>query len=185
MCCCRYFLSSKILQLSHDAVREIKKNRGANSLNISPCFFLLIFYYLGGIFYIVWASFKTTFSGFPITTRRRKKEKRKVFPKGLNAIEEISAIPGAVRLPENRHSCMASAIVVFFSPRHVVFFLLFFLSIFWLSLPLLHTSRKVFNSINYCTLSAKRYFHFLLCFISPLFLSSYISSDLLLFFLFI
>jgi hypothetical protein len=34
----------------------------------------------------------------------------------LNAIEEISAIPGAVRLPENRHSCMASAIVVFFSP---------------------------------------------------------------------
>jgi len=29
--------------LSHGAVREIRKNRGANSLNISPCFFILLF----------------------------------------------------------------------------------------------------------------------------------------------
>lgn len=127
---------------------------------------------------MVWASFKTTFSGFPITTKRREEEKNKGFPKRIECHWRNIGNTG------RRAASWKSAFMHGISYRHLFlfFFLLIFLflslSLFGLSLPLLHTSRKVFNSINYCTMSAKRIsFSSLFYFVLFLYLSSYISSD--------
>ena len=125
---------------------------------------LFLFYYLEGILLYGLGVVQDDIFWLPHNNEEeRRKKKIKVFPKGLNAIEEISAIPGAERLPANRHSCMASAIVIFFSSPFLFFYFFPLVCLVCRFLCYTHKSKSLqFYKLLYNVCQA--YFISLLCF---------------------